>query len=71
LSPNRYEVDLLNEVQNIDFSQEAAKLFEVKVGGRKKYRPLSLVQTDAPGFGGVSRYFFPSPTLTSNNLAAP
>ena len=29
----RYEADLLFEVLNIDFSQEAAKISEVKVGG--------------------------------------
>ena len=33
LSPNRYEVDLLNEVLNIDFGQVATKISEVKVGG--------------------------------------
>ena len=31
-SPNRYEIDLLNEVLNIDFGQGAAKISEVKVG---------------------------------------
>ena len=35
-SPNRYEVDLLNEVQKMDFGQGAAKISEVKVGGQKK-----------------------------------
>ena len=29
-------MDLLNEVLNIDFGQEAAKISEVKVGGWKK-----------------------------------
>ena len=37
LAPNIYEIDLLNEVLNIDFGQEAAIISEVKVGGRKKY----------------------------------
>ena len=32
-SPNRYESDLSNEVLYILVSQEAAKIFEVKVGG--------------------------------------
>ena len=32
-SPNKYEVDLSNEVLNIDFGQGAAKISEVKVGG--------------------------------------
>ena len=36
-STNRYEIDLLNEVLNIDFGQEAAKLSEVKAGVGKKY----------------------------------
>ena len=30
--PNRYEVDLSNELPNIDFGQGAAKISEVKVG---------------------------------------
>ena len=29
----RYEIDLSNEVLNIDFDQEIAKISEVKVGG--------------------------------------
>ena len=37
LDPNRYEEDLLNEVLNIGFGQEDAKISEVKVGGWKKY----------------------------------
>ena len=32
-SPNRYEIDLSNEVLDIDFGQGAAKISEVKVGG--------------------------------------
>ena len=31
--PNRYEMDLSNEVLNIDFDKGAAKISEVKVGG--------------------------------------
>ena len=31
-SPNRYEIDHLYEVLNIDFSPGAAKISEVKVG---------------------------------------
>ena len=37
LSPNRYEIDLSNEVLNIDFGQGAAKIPKVKVGVREKY----------------------------------
>ena len=33
LAPNRYEVDLSNEVLNIDFGQGAAKISKVKVIG--------------------------------------
>ena len=32
-APNKYEVDLSNEVLYIDFGQEAAKISEVKVEG--------------------------------------
>ena len=35
LSPSRYVLDLSNEVLIIDFVQEAAKIQEVKVGGKK------------------------------------
>ena len=69
--PNRYEIDLLNEVLNIDFGQEAAKISEVKVGGQKRYLPISPARTRAPGVGRVGRYFFRTPTLTSNIFAAP
>ena len=41
-SPDRYEVDLSYEVLNIEFGQGAAKISEVKVGGRKKYLPIWL-----------------------------
>ena len=34
LSPNRYVMDLSNEVLNIDFGQGAEKISEVKVGGQ-------------------------------------
>ena len=36
LAPNRHESDLSNEVLYILVGQEAAKISEVKVGGRKK-----------------------------------
>ena len=44
-SPNRYELDLLNEVLNIDFGQEGAKVSEVNVGG----------QNDHPGSNSCAR----------------
>ena len=68
--PNKYEVDLSNEVLNIDFGQEAAKISEVKVGGRKKHLSISLVRAHAPAVGRVGRYFFRPPTLTSDIFAA-
>ena len=48
LSPNRYEIDLSNEVLNIDFGQGAAKISEVKLGGRKKHLPISPVRAHVP-----------------------
>ena len=59
-SPDRYEIDLSYEVLNIDFGQGAAKISEVKVGVRKKYMPVSLVQIYAPRFVRVGRFFFTS-----------
>ena len=51
-------MDLSNEVLNIDFGQEAAKIQEVKVGGQKKYLPIGPVRTHRPGVSRVGRYFF-------------
>ena len=45
LAPNRYVMDISNEVLNIGFGQGAAKKLEVKVGGQKEYLPTQL----APG----------------------
>ena len=50
-------MDLSNEVLNIDFDQEATKISEVKVGG-KKYLPISPVRAHVPGVTRVGRYFF-------------
>ena len=36
LVSNRYEIDVSYDVQNMDFGQGAAKIIEVKVGGRTK-----------------------------------
>ena len=69
--PNRYEIDLSNEVLNIDFDQEVAKIPEVKVGLQKKYLPIGLVRTHALWVSRVGRYFFQTPTLTSGIFAAP
>ena len=70
-SPNKYEIDLSNEVLNIDLGQGAAKTPEIKVGVRKRYLPIGLVRTYAPGVSRVGRYFFQTPTLMSGIFAAP
>ena len=36
LAPNRYELDLSNEVLYIIVGQEGAKIIEIKVGGQKR-----------------------------------
>ena len=42
-------MDILNEVLNIDFDEEVAKISEVKVGGKKKISTDSArFDTDAP-----------------------
>ena len=46
-------IDLLNEKLKIDFGQGAAKISEVKVGGRKKYLPRGRVRTHAPAVGPI------------------
>ena len=60
----------LNELLNIDFGQEAAKISEFKVGGQRIYLPIGLVRAHAPGVSPVGRYFFQPPTLTSDIFAA-
>ena len=40
LSPNRYVIDLSNEVLNINFGQGAAKIPEIKVGVRSRAHGL-------------------------------
>ena len=64
-------VKLSNEILNTDFGQGVAKISEVKVGGQKKYLPRGPVQTHGPAVGRVGRYFFRTPTLTSDIFAAP
>ena len=36
-APNRYEIDLSNEVRNIDFGQGALRISEIKVGLQEKF----------------------------------
>ena len=43
LYPNRYEIDLIYEILNIDFDQGTTEITEVKVGGKKDICHLSLV----------------------------
>ena len=50
-SPNRYEIDLSNEVLNIGFGQEAAKIPKVKVGVRRKISANSAY----PGHMGLNQ----------------
>ena len=40
LALNRYEIDLSNEVLSFDFSQDAAKIWEINVSGRQKNLPV-------------------------------
>ena len=70
-SPNRYEIDLLNEVLNINFGQEAANIPDVKVGVRKKYLPTRLTLGAWVRTWPIGRYFFWTPTLTYCHFAAP
>ena len=55
----------------MDFDQGAAKMSEVKVGGRKKNLPTRLTRGAWPRTGPIGRYFFRTPTLTYGNFATP
>ena len=57
-SPNRYEIDLLNEVLNINFGQEAANIPDVKVGVRKKNLPTRLTTGTRAQTGRSADIFF-------------
>ena len=57
-SPNRYESDLSNEVLYALVGQEAAKISEVKVGGRKEIADSARFETDAPGARLIWQIFF-------------
>ena len=58
-APNRYEVDLSNEVLNIHFGEGASKISEVKVGDRKKNCWLSRIwDQSAHARGNTGRFFF-------------
>ena len=71
MSANRYEVDLLNKVLNIDFGYKAAEILEIKVGGRKKYllaQPGSTPTRPSPV--ELVDIFFRPPNLNFDTFAA-
>ena len=47
-APNRYESDLSNEVLYALVTSEAAKISDVKVGGRYEIADSARFKTDAP-----------------------
>ena len=63
LAPNRYELDLSNEVLYALVGQEAAKISEAKVGGREKnFQPCQIRvrrtqgQAELAGFLSISNF---------------
>ena len=71
LAPNRYEIDLSNEILKFDFGQGAAKIPEVKVEVWKKNLPTRPAVRARVRTRPLGRYFFWPPTLTSDIFAAP
>ena len=68
-APNRYESYLLNEVLYILVSQEAAKIFEVKVGGHKE--KSTKLEPNAPRTGlTVTGFMLDQSTLISYHTEA-
>ena len=71
-SPNRYDLDLSNEVLYALVGQEAAKISEVKVGDRKKNLP---VQPDPAGtadsnLAELATFLIRPPSLVSDIFVA-
>ena len=64
-------MDLSNEVLNIDFGQEAAKISEVKLEVIKGIYQLGWPKEHWFKEGLVGRYFFRTLTLTSDIFSAP
>ena len=64
MAPNKYDIDLSNEVLKIDFGEGTAKKLKVKVEGRIKIADSAGFETDAPAPGGEPVDFFRPPTLT-------
>ena len=59
LAPNRYVLDLSNEVLYALVGQEAAKISEAKVGGQNKNCQLSWVQIRrTKGQAELADFFF-------------
>ena len=50
-------VDLSNEVLNIDFGQGAAKISEVKVGGKKNICPSARLKPEHPESAALANLF--------------
>ena len=71
LAPNRYEIELSNEVLNIHFGQRATKISEVKVRGPKKIADSAEFETDALTPRAALADFFQPPTLILGIFAAP
>ena len=53
-SPNRYEIDLSNELLYIDSSQETTKISKVKVRGQKNLSSTSFERSISYLFGDQS-----------------
>ena len=58
LQTGMYVLDLLNEVLNIDFGQEAAKISQVKVGGKKDICRTAQLEPECPGSTEMADIFF-------------
>ena len=54
---NRYESELSNEVLYILVGQEAAKMFEVKVGGQTENCTFGQLKPNVPGASWTGRFF--------------
>ena len=67
LAPNRYEVDLSNEVLNFHFGQGASKYQRSKLEVEKNHQ-VGQIQT---GARLTWQIFFQPPTLTSDIFVAP
>ena len=69
LTPNRYQLDLSNEVLNIDLGQETLRISKVKVEGWKISADSAWLEIVSPTPGWTDLFFQP-PTLTFDVFAA-